>query len=239
MIRLTTRALSALLCYPSAELVAALPEIELTLLADRTIKAALPGLRGLLRHLSQSDLLDAQEAYVGLFDRTRSVSLHLFEHVHGDGRERGPAMAELAGVYAEAGLLPMASELPDFLPMLLEYASLQPEQGVAFLINAAPVLDLLHQRLEARDSHYAAVLHAVLLLAGQHPSCVRTEDEAPETPESLDAAWEEAAVLFGPGADPAAECGSDALAARLRAARRTPNPTPRRPVIRHLAASQG
>lgn len=232
------RALSALLCYPTADLQMALPEIDSALADHPALTPALPGLRALARHLATSDLLDVQESYVGLFDRMRSLSLHLFEHVHGDSRERGPAMVELSGMYALAGLEPTAHELPDYLPMLLEYAAVAPEQGIALLANAAPILDLLHGRLASRESPYAAALQAVLLVAGKGPSQAVMPEEPAETPESLDAAWEEAAVVFGPGADPAAECGGDALAAKLRAARRNPTPNPRRTVIRHLAAAR-
>ena len=223
------RALAALLCYPTEDLVDALPDLAPILP---------PTVAPLIAYLGGTDLLDAQERYVGLFDRTRSVSLHLFEHVHGDGRERGPAMVELNGLYADAGLFPDTHELPDFLPMLLEFASVSPEQGQALLTNAAPVIDLLHQRLDDRESPYATAIAAVLHWIGRQP----TRQDVPEdAPEDLDKTWEEAEVLFGPGSDPTSECATTPnLAARLRAARRSPNPTPRRPVLRHVAAaSQG
>ncbi len=226
---MTPRALAALLCYPTEDLVNALPDLA-TILP--------PTVAPLTAHLRGTDLLDAQECYVGLFDRTRSVSLHLFEHVHGDGRERGPAMVELNGLYAAAGLFPDTHELPDFLPMLLEFASVEPDQGRALLTNAAPVIDLLHQRLDDRESPYATAIAAVLHWIGRPPARLDLPEDAPD---DLDRTWEEAEVLFGPGADPEAECGGTPnLAARLRAARRSPNPTPRRPVLRHVAAaSQG
>lgn len=235
--RASLRALAALLAYPSAEQQAALPAIRAALLADLALCPAQAGLDALLASL-QGELLDLQEAYVGLFDRTRALCLNLFEHVHGDSRERGPAMVELLGIYAEAGLEPEAGELPDYLPMLLEYAAVEPVRGAELLANAAPVLDLLHGRLKGRDSAYAAALHAALLVAGRRPEAA-VEATPAETPEQLDAAWAEAPVVFGPGGDPAAECGGDALAARLRAARRMPNTNPQRPVIRHVGASQG
>ena len=225
---LTPRALAALLSYPTEDLLGALD----------TLAPHLPAtVAPLLAALVQADPLDAQERYVALFDRTPSVSLHLFEHVHGDGRERGPAMVELAGIYAEAGLDPSGNELPDYLPMLLEFASVEPERGRALLDNAGPVLDLLHQRLDDRASPYALAVAAVLAWIGRTP----TRLDVPEAAEpDLDQAWQEAEVLFGSGADPAAECQTvPDLAARLRAARRSPNPAPRRPVLRHVAASQG
>lgn len=232
----TPRALSALLSYPTADLIAALPDIE-TILATSPAQAAL---HDLIVSLRETDLLDAQERYVQLFDRTRSLSLHLFEHVHGDGRERGPAMVELNGIYAAAGLFPDTHELPDYLPMLLEFCSVDAEQGRMLLCNAAPVIDLIHGRLVAHGSPYAAVLRAALLFCDVRPSERKQTAPARETPEEMDRNWEEAAVLFGPGADPKAECGADMLAAKMRAAARTPNPNPRRPILRRIATvSQG
>jgi nitrate reductase delta subunit len=235
--RASLRALAALLTYPTEALRAALPEVAQALAADPALHPALPGLERLVGHLSAGELLDRQEEYVGLFDRTRSLCLNLFEHVHGDSRERGPAMVELLGIYAAAGLEPVGGELPDHLPLLLEHAAVAPEAGLALLGNAAPVLDLLHGRLAARQSPWAATLEATLLAAGHAPGAVPPPEEPAETPESLDAAWAEAPVVFGPGADPAAECGPEVMAARLRAARRAPNPNPRRPAIRRVAAA--
>jgi nitrate reductase delta subunit len=237
--RRSLRALAALLSYPSAELQAALPEIRAALAADATLAPALPQLDRLVGDLG-AGLLDLQEDYVGLFDRSRGLCLNLFEHVHGDSRERGPAMVELNGIYQAAGLLPTAGELPDHLPMLLEYAAIDPEHGAGLLANAAPVLDLLHGRLAARSSAYAAVLRAALLVAGHAAGAVPATPEPEQTADELDAAWAEAPVVFGPGADPAAECGSDALAAKLRAAARSRSPVPQRQtVFRHAASSQG
>ena len=233
--RISLRALAALLSYPREDMLAALPEIRAALARDPVLAPAMPGLDALVAHLAGADALDLQEAYVGLFDRTRGLCLNLFEHVHGDSRERGPAMVELNGIYASAGLEPRSGELPDYLPAMLEFAAVDPACGAELLGNAAPVLDLLHGRLKARDSAYAAVLHAAVLVAGARLGDVPLADAPDPTPEELDAAYDEAAVVFGPGADPAAECGVDALAAKLRAAHRNPNPMPhQRPVIRRV-----
>ena len=211
--RRSLRALAALLSYPREEMLAALPEIRATLARDPVIAPALPGLDALIAHFAAGDPLDLQEAYVGLFDRSRGFCLNLFEHVHGDSRERGPAMVELIGIYATAGLDPIAGELPDHLPMMFEFAAVDPIRGAELLGNAGPVLDLLHGRLRARDSAYSAVLHAALLVAGAPLGEVPLTDAPDPTPEELDTAYEDAPVLFGPGADPASECGADALAA--------------------------
>ena len=224
---LTPRALAVLLSYPTRDLIDALPDL---------VGLLPPAVTPLLDELMASDLLDAQERYVALFDRTRSLSLHLFEHVHGDGRDRGPAMVELNGLYAAAGLFPDTRELPDFLPMLLEFASVNPIEGRSLLENAAPMIDLLHQRLDDRASPYAHAIAAVLGWIGRQPT---RQAVAEEPEEDLDKTWAEAEVLFGPSADLAAECGGTPnLAARLRAARRNPSPMTRRPVLRRVA-SQG
>jgi nitrate reductase delta subunit len=233
--RHSLRALAALLAYPTADLVEALPSVCDALAADAALHPALPGLLSLADHLERADLLDAQEEYVGLFDRTRSLCLNLFEHVHGDSRERGPAMVELLGIYAQAGLEPATGDLPDHLPLLLEHAAVAPEAGIPLLGNAAPVIDLLHGRLVQRESPWAAVLHAALCAAGHRPEA-QPAPEPEETAEALDRAWAEAPVVFGPGADPAAECGPEVMAAKFRAARRAPNPNPRRPIIRYASS---
>ncbi len=236
--RRSLRALAALLSYPSGELQAALRVVQSAVAADTELAPAMHQLNRLIRGLDQP-LLDAQEEYVALFDRTRSLCLNLFEHVHGDSRERGPAMVELNEIYLAAGLEPTTGELPDHLPSLLEYAAVDPTRGAELLGNAAPVLDLLHGRLAKRGSAYAGVLHAALLFAGHKPAALPAEAEAAETPAQLDALWAEAPVLFGPGSDPAAECGTDVLAAKLRAATRSPTPVAyRKPVIRHVAATR-
>lgn len=239
IMRTSLRALAALLAYPTDDLLDALPQVSQALAADPALGAAMPALDALVGHLAGGDLLDLQEEYVGLFDRTRSLCLNLFEHVHGDSRERGPAMVELLGIYAATGLEPATGELPDHLPLLLEHAAVAPEAGLPLLANAAPLLDLLHGRLVARQSPWAGAIEAALRAAGHAPGLVPAQEEAAETPESLDAAWAEAPVVFGPGADPAAECGPDVMASRMRAALRTPNPIPRRPVIRRVSAAQG
>lgn len=236
-----TRALAALLCYPERPLRDALPEVRQALLADPATAPAAP----LADALAAGDLLDRQEEYVALFDRIRGVALHLFEHVHGDGRERGPAMIALREQYMEADLFPAENELPDYLPMLLEYAAVAPERGRQTLRDAAPILDLIHGRLASRGSPYALALRAALALAGAQPSAEVAEAPEP-TPEELDAAYEEAPVTFGPASDPAAEaCGSAPSLDRLRAARRPApgvrpltNPTPNRPAFRRAVAAE-
>ncbi len=118
----TFKALSALLTYPTEELVAAVPEIAAAIASDGMVSAkGRESLTVLFIDLQTLDLYELQERYVDLFDKTRKLSLHLFEHVHGESRDRGQAMVDLAMLYEKGGLMLAANELPDYLPLFLEY----------------------------------------------------------------------------------------------------------------------
>ncbi len=223
----TLKVLSALLTYPSAELQAAAPELKAALAAEGVLpRVHLAGVTDLVDDIADRDLFDAQERYILLFDRTRSLSLHLFEHVHGESRDRGQAMVDLLKVYEDAGYSPTASELPDFLPLFLEFASTRaPEEAVELVGQPGHVLAALRERLAKRKSPYEAVLGAlgaiakVKLDAAQLAALRSEPDPEPDDLEALDAAWEEEEVTFGPGAASAA-CGTDTLAAKIRQGRR-------------------
>ena len=132
----TLRALAALLSYPSADLIAAAGEIRQAIDSDAVVPPAeRAALHRLIDDLAGGDLYDLQECYGLLFDRTRALSLHLFEHVHGESRDRGQAMVDLLKLYEESGYTPTATELPDFLPLFLEYASTRPPQAAIELIG--------------------------------------------------------------------------------------------------------
>ena len=218
----TYRALAALLSYPTVALQAASGEIDAVLGAEGLLSAPRrAALAGLLGDLAAGDIYDLQARYVGLFDRGRAVSLHLFEHVHGESRDRGQAMADLIALYGTHGLEMTAGELPDFLPLFLEFLSLLPQpEAQELLAEPAAILRALADRLAARDPGYAAVMEAVAELA-QAPVIGASDipDEDPNDLAALDAAWEEAAVRFGPG-EAADGCGTNRLRTRLRAASR-------------------
>jgi nitrate reductase delta subunit len=201
------KALAALLAYPTRELIDALPEIDGVIerepgLARRDRTA----LRALIDSLAASDLLDAQERYVALFDGGRATSLHLFEHVHGESRDRGQAMVDLNAMYARASLALTANELPDYLPVLLEFVSLQPDPVARDVIDeCAHVVRKIGEALVQRESPYAAVLSAVLTLAGRPGLDLKSVRET-EPERSLDEEWVEEPVIFGPAAG--AGCGT-------------------------------
>ena len=207
------KALGALLGYPTAELIAALPEIDAVLGDARPLgRHERSALRALIDELAASDLIDAQQRYVALFDRGRATSLHLFEHVHGESRERGQAMVDLNEMYARAGLVLAASELPDYLPVLLEFASLQPDAVARDVLDdCAHIVRSVGVALARRDSRYAAVFAAVLALAGAPPLDLEQPPEA-EPEKSLDEEWIEEPVIFGPAAGSACATKTPAAA---------------------------
>jgi nitrate reductase delta subunit len=221
----TLRALSKLLTYPSAELQANIDAIRSELAAERVLPhAALERLEPLLTQLESLDLMDAQCAYSDLFDRSPKLSLHLFEHVHGESRERGQAMVELGQRYMAHGFLITASELPDFLPLFLEFAScMPPEQARHIVAEPAHVLAALEQRLAERGSAYAAVFHALVAAAGAKPdeeALAQLQASAADS-RSLDESWEEAPVDFSrPVAAPASGAERGVIA-RIRMMKRT------------------
>ncbi len=208
----TYKALSALLCYPSTDLQAASSEIA-HILADEAILSpdAQAAIRPLLVELAEWDIYDLQERYVLLFDRSRTLSLNLFEHVHGESRDRGPAMVDLLETYRAGGYELAATELPDHLPILLEFMSTLPnEDALGLLQDAGHIIAALGERLHRRESTYAAVMAALAGLSGISKSdelvqeLLAVADDDPEDLEALDDIWEEAEITFGP--DPNAGC---------------------------------
>lgn len=222
---LALRALSALLTYPQPALVAAVPDLGAALRADGRLGAAQrDALAPLLTALGQEDLYTLEEDYVALFDRTRRLSLHLFEHVHGENRDRGQAMVDLAALYEQGGLIMDANELPDFLPLFLEYAATRPRaEADGLLADVDHILAGLEERLTARASPYAAVFTALRSLGGEGRLAPAAPAEAVPSPAdelaALDKEWEETAVTFGPG-DAMGACSVDRFRTQLRAAQR-------------------
>lgn len=186
--RYTLRALARLLNYPDASLrselgyLAAVIDEEAALSASRRAE-----LRALVHELLRAEPIEAESRYVETFDRGRATSLHLFEHVHGDSRDRGPAMIDLAQTYEKAGLQMAPEELPDHLCVVLEFASTQPPEIAAeFLAEVAHILNSVFSALLKRESSYASVLAAVLELAGQTAQAVPFTADEP-----LDDSWQE------------------------------------------------
>jgi len=241
------KALSALLTYPAKELQEAAGAISETLDHESAIPAAIRRqLHDLIEEIATGDLYDLQERYVLLFDRTRSLSLHLFEHVHGESRDRGQAMVDLQNLYAEGGLEISAAELPDFVPLFLEFLATQPKtRAYELLSQPVHIFSAMAERLRKRQSSYDSVFRALAVLASVKPqddevsALLSLPDPDPLDLAALDAAWEDEAVRFGPGA---ADSCKDDIATSLRAARRPapgmPAQAPKRPIITHTPSNR-
>lgn len=198
----TFKALAALIDYPEQELVDALDELREALNEEGLVgNEARAGLDALIARLESRDLLDSQAEYVGLFDRVRSLSLHLFEHVHGESRDRGQAMVNLREAYAAHGFVQATSELPDFIPVFLEYLSSRPlAEAREQLEDTAHILQAIQARLTKRGSRYAAVFAALLAIAGVEAEPIAISDDeirSEDDPATLDKLWQEEPAFGG------------------------------------------
>ena len=222
--RLTLKAFAALLGYPSEELKAHAREVAEAIRGEKALSAPAAGrLQTLLGRIENDELLDLQSDYSELFDRSRSLSLHLFEHVHGDSRERGQAMIDLGHQYLENGFYLDASELPDFIPVFLEYSAfLPPAEARETIGQPAHVFAALAERLDKRESDYAAVFHGIVALAGARPNVAaiaQVDENTPPEDVPVEDDWEETPVSFSSHA--AHEMGGPTgPVARIRAANR-------------------
>jgi nitrate reductase delta subunit len=223
--KMTLRTLAALLDYPSEELKAHAGELRQAINEERALSVTERGqLEPLISALEMDDLLDLQADYSELFDRSRSLSLHLFEHVHGDNRERGQAMIDLGQQYLASGFFLEANELPDFVPVFLEYAScLPPTEAHETLRQPAHVFAALAERLDKRQSAYGSIFHCLVALSGVRPDAealAEIDQNTPaEDPKEIDDEWEEAPVTFNNGG--AHEMGGPTgVVAKIRASNR-------------------
>ena len=190
----TFKVISLLLCYPESDWLAALPEMHAVLVEEAGFNGdAASRLAPLFNLLSDTSLIELQENYVATFDRNPSHSLHLFEHIHGESRDRGSAMIDLLSEYWKYNFDASASELPDYVPLFLEFLSLLPtDEALALLGDAVHVLATVGRKLDANGSPYATsfqMLEALSPVAAQElvEPPVRDMDEAME--------------MFGPSVD--------------------------------------
>ena len=217
---LTFKAMSALLAYPSKELQEAIPAIRDVLATEAIVSTdALQAIEPLLVEFETGDIFDLQERYVLLFDRSRTLSLNLFEHIHGEGRDRGGAMVDLLETYRAKGFELVATELPDHLPVLLEFISrLSLDEARELLADAGHIIAALAERLTRRETPYASVLVALSQIAQasieskEAQLLIAEKDDDPEDLEALDAVYEEAMVTFGPDPDAGCPVSRDILA---------------------------
>lgn len=203
---LSYRALALFLTYPTQEMRDLLPQAAAVLSDDKAIPGPVQrSLAKLAQELITGDLYEHQEHFVWLFDRTRSLSLNLYEHVHGESRDRGQAMVALLELYRSKGLELTANELPDHLPVFLEFLSTLPDGEAASLLGEAThVLAAMGERLHKRQSAYRAVFGALMALAAQPADAqalaalLQEPDDNPDDLEAMDKLWAETAVTFGP-----------------------------------------
>lgn len=215
MSNLTLRAIGRLMAYPTPAMKEALPEIRSVFTNTSDLDGALATrLAAFVEELDRHPLLELQERYVSRFDRGRALSLHLFEHVHGESRDRGQAMVDLMEMYTAGGLHLNAHELPDYLPLMLEYLSTRGSNEVSELLtDAMGVIVLLGARLRERDSDYCVLFEALEAMVGSPAEAEELRrtaaTEGPdETIEKMDEIWEEEQVTFLGNADPAGGCGA-------------------------------
>ncbi len=196
--------LSKLIDYPSEDLYQHGTEIAELIVDDTHLNQQ--DKDGLLSFVEQrfcNSLLDWQADYDGLFERGRSLSLLIYEHIHGESRDRGQAMVNLLDQYRAAGLDIGVRELPDYIPLFLEFASTQGDQNAkGWLQDIAPILALLAVRLEKRQCNYQALFTALVSLSEMdvdlQPIREQVKDEKrDDTKKALDKVWEEEAVTFG------------------------------------------
>jgi nitrate reductase delta subunit len=200
---LTFRVLSELLKYPAPELKAEAAEAERILREERLLtEKNLHAVCGFLQHVRKAPQLELEAAYLEAFDRGRSTSLYLFEHIHGESRDRGQAMIKLLMRYRAHGLQPQQNELPDYLPLFLEYLSTRSiHEARKHLTEVVDIIALIGERLNRRGDVYAHPLAAVASLANHGNDnaelvlMVQQEDRD-DTPAALDKAWEDAPVTF-------------------------------------------
>lgn len=190
----TLRALAHLLEYPEQARRSVLPAAAEALRAEAALsESRQQQILDLIEALQSGDAFDVEATYVEVFDRGRSTSLHLFEHVHGDSRDRGSAMVDLIKTYEQQGLYLDDSELPDFLPVVLEFASTLPsKQAASFIGEFAHILNAIHTALVKRKAPYCCVLAGLIELAGETVELVQLKDEAP-----IDETWEEPEPFAG------------------------------------------
>ena len=218
----TFKVISLLLCYPESDWLSALPELEEALASEADFNGdAYTRLAPLFAQLRETSLIALQENYVATFDRNPSHSLHLFEHIHGESRGRGSAMIDLLQEYWKYDFDASASELPDYVPLFLEFLSLLPlDEALALLGDAVHVLATIGRKLDANGSPYAT---AFQLLEALSPV------EAQELLEPPVRDMDEAMEMFGPsvdGVEPLMNPGPQVSVVQMPASRRQTAATP-------------
>lgn len=196
----TYKILSLLLSYPNRELQDFLFEAESKLREEALLSEdKISGIAEFCIDFINSDLIDWQAEYVQLFDYSRSVSLHFFEHVKGDSKDRGQAMVDLMEFYRKNGMKLTSKELPDYVPVFLEFLStLSPTKSAELLGDTVNILDRINVALSEKGNTYSYLFQAIISLSDRKPDKDITHEMIKnEKPLNLDAEYEEEPVVFG------------------------------------------
>ena len=211
----TFKILGLLLTYPEGSIYKASDELVALLQEEALLpKKYIKKIAAFLEQQKAQDLLEVQEDYVATFDRGRAHCLHLFEHIHGESRDRGQAMVDLSETYATKGIYINNNELPDYLPLFMEYLSLCSfAEAKDLLGEAIDVIAMIGAKLN--DSPYKDLFEAIAALSAIKPDQIKINEalvaapKDPETLEDLDEQWREAEAFGGdPQAGEAADCDS-------------------------------
>jgi nitrate reductase delta subunit len=198
----TYKILSLCLSYPNADLQLFLLDIENELQKEALLNSQkIEDVCSFVNHFKNMDLTDWQAQYVQLFDYSRSASLHLFEHIKSDSKDRGQAMVDLLEFYKENGMELSVNELPDYLPVFLEFLSTrQPQKAAELLSEPIHVIDRINKALAEKQNPYCDIFSAIISLSAKQPDKKATKIIIKnEKPLDLDAEYEEEPIEFGVG----------------------------------------
>lgn len=207
----TYKILSLLLSYPNKELQNFLPEAEKELKDESLLTPdIIDEVVNFCNTFYQKDLISWQEEYVQLFDYSRSVSLHIFEHIQGDSRDRGQAMVNLMEFYKKSGMHLGSKELPDYIPAFLEFLSILSRKDAANLLGeTVNIMDKIFEALNNSQNSYSSIFKAIIALSAKAPDKENTRKlMKEEKPLDLDAEYEEEPVTFGGEVPSCSSCSS-------------------------------
>jgi len=197
------KVIACLIDYPREDVSTGKEALDEVILSAELDSALEKKLLDFVDHHTSMELMEWQSEYDALFERGRSLALWLFEHVHGESRDRGQAMVDLTAMYREAGLELNKHELPDYIPLFLEFLSTQGEENAQhWLQEMEHILGLLFCRLEKKSSPYAALFETLLGFAGGNIDLdeIRlqiAEEKRDDSKAAIDKEWEEEEVTFG------------------------------------------
>lgn len=183
----TYKIISLLLDYPSQEMMDALPQVKEEVAKEGLLSAALrQELDRFLRASASLSLQAWQMLYVEQFDCSKTVNLYLFDHLYGNSRERGQAMVDLKEMYLRSGLSIISGELPDYLPLFLEYLSIgvSKEKASELLQAVRPILQKIERILRENDNFYV-YLFTILVSLSEDISEGESEGISEEIPEKI------------------------------------------------------